>query len=158
MSAQGSRETMATTARTIRYQGAILGEDGRILLIQQCEHATGRTYWLIPGGRREANESEEECVRREMREETNLDVIVEDLLLDEPGSPGGMYERQKTYRCRSGAGVAQPGYEPEPEFSANYTFTAVGWWDLYDEGTWDALILNDPITTDMLRRVRAALG
>jgi 8-oxo-dGTP diphosphatase len=145
-------------ARTIRYQGAILREDGCILLIQQHEHASGRVYWLIPGGGREAGESEEECVQREMHEETNLDVVVERLLLDEPAHPGSLYARRKTYLCRPLGGVAQPGYEPEPEFASAYSFTAVGWWDLHDEDTWDALILNDPITPGLLRRIRAALG
>ena len=148
---------MASMERTIRYQGAILGEDGRILLIQQHEHASGRIYWLIPGGRREEGESEEECVRREMYEETNLHVVVERLLLDEPGHPGASHQRAKTYVCRPLGGVAQPGYEPEPEFASAYSFTAVGWWDLRDEGTWDTLILNDPITAGILRQIRAAL-
>lgn len=149
---------MAITARTIRYQGAILRQDGCILLIQQHEYASGRTFWLIPGGGRELGESEEDCVRREMREETNLDVAVERLLLDEPRIPGGTYERSKTYICRPLGGVAQPGYEPEPEFAALGAFTAVGWWDLHNEDTWDTLIREDPITSGLLRRIRAALG
>ncbi len=66
--------------RDIRYQGAILRDD-LILLIKHREHATGHSYWLLPGGGREDKESEENCIRREMREETHLSVKVERLLL-----------------------------------------------------------------------------
>ena len=51
-------------------------------------HSTGRAYWVIPGGGIEGSESEEECVIREMKEETNLDVTIDRLVFDEPGHPG----------------------------------------------------------------------
>src|SRR5947209_6684246 len=110
--------------RTVRYQGAIVHEH-RLLLIQQREHASGRSYWLVPGGGQEEGESEEECVAREMREETGLEVEVMRLLLDEPDPGIGMYQRRKTYLCRVVSGEAAPGYEPEPEFATDYTFVAV---------------------------------
>ncbi len=142
--------------RIVRYQGAIIADDGKILLIQHREHGTGRAYWLLPGGGREDDESEAECVRREMQEETTLDVIVERLLLDEAAIPGGIYQRLKTFLCRPVAGTAAPGYEPEPE-AAEYAIVAVGWWDLYDESTWHLSIIADPITSTVLRRIRTAL-
>ena len=69
--------------RITRYQGAII-RDHHILLIQQTEHASGRSYWLLPGGGIEPDETEEDCVQREMWEETGLHVHVQCLLLDEP--------------------------------------------------------------------------
>ena len=50
-----------------RYQGAII-KDHHILLIKQTEHASGRSYWLIPGGGIEPGETEEVCVQREVLE------------------------------------------------------------------------------------------
>jgi hypothetical protein len=47
--------------RSVRYQGAIILSD-HILLVQHSEHASGRIYWLLPGGGREEGESEEACV------------------------------------------------------------------------------------------------
>ena len=63
--------------KTIRYQGAIL-RDAHILLVLHREHMGGRSYWLLPGGGREDCETEVECVIREMKEETGLDVKVAD--------------------------------------------------------------------------------
>ena len=71
-------------ARHTRYQGFIV-ENDHVLLIQHREHATGRGYWVIPGGGLDGAETEEECVIREVREETNLEVEIVSLLFDEPG-------------------------------------------------------------------------
>ncbi len=143
--------------RTIRYQGAII-RDHHILLIKQTEHAAGRSYWLLPGGGIEPDESEERCVQREMQEETCLHVHVEYLLLDEPSSPGGSYQRRKTYVCHILDGEARPGYEPEPEVAAAYAITEVGWFDLRQPETWDAQIVPDSFTYPLLQRIQAALG
>jgi 8-oxo-dGTP pyrophosphatase MutT (NUDIX family) len=45
--------------RDIRYQAAII-HNRQILLIQHREHASGRSYWLLPGGGREADETPEQ--------------------------------------------------------------------------------------------------
>jgi 8-oxo-dGTP pyrophosphatase MutT (NUDIX family) len=143
--------------RTIRYQGAIL-RDHSILLIKHRHHDDGREIWVIPGGGQEPGETEEECVQREMQEETHLQVWVERLLLDEPAYPGGIYKRRKTYLCTPIGGRAQPGYEPEPDAAQAYAITEVAWFDLQDETSWDPLAVRDPITYPQLLRIRAALG
>ena len=145
--------------RTTRYQAAIL-RGHQILLIKHRHHADGRTYWLLPGGGIEAGETEIECISREVREETNLEVTVESLLLDElaPHEEKGLYQRFKTYLCRPMTGQAAPGYEPELEAAALYAIVEVGWFNLQDETTWNELILNDPITSSGLRRIRKALS
>jgi ADP-ribose pyrophosphatase YjhB (NUDIX family) len=143
--------------RVIRYQGAIVRDD-QILLIKHTEHKNGRGYWLVPGGGREAGESEEACVQREMLEETCLHIRVERLLLDEPGEPGGVYQRMKTYLCRVVAGEARPGYEPELAAAAEYGITDVAWLDLRRTTTWPAAIVTDSITYPLLQRIRAVLG
>lgn len=143
--------------RGTRVQGAIV-RNHHILLIQNRAKITGRTYWLLPGGGIDGDETEEECVIREMKEETNLDVRVERLILDEPVHPAGLYERQKTYLCRPIAGVAKPGYEPEPEAAAEYSITAVQWLDLQDDRGWDESIRQDPFTFPQLERLREVLG
>jgi 8-oxo-dGTP diphosphatase len=68
--------------RTIHYQGAII-RDGYILLVKQRAES-GYEWWNVPGGGREANETEEQWIVREVKEETNLDVKVVCLLIDGP--------------------------------------------------------------------------
>jgi 8-oxo-dGTP diphosphatase len=144
-------------SRITRYQGAII-DDHNILLIKHREHATGRGYWLIPGGGREAIESEEACVVREMKEETQLDVRVERLIIDEPShTDDGVYKRYKTYLCRPIGGAAAPGYEPEEEAAAFYSISEVRWFDLRDESTWGDLLRQDPFTYPLLQRLRRVL-
>ena len=144
-------------SRTIRYQGAVIRGE-HILLIKHREHASGREYWVVPGGGREAGETETECVQREVEEETNLTVTVKTLLLDEPRWTDVRYERFKTYLCEPVRGVASPGREPEPEARQVYAITAVGWVDLRDETTWAPEVMADAFTYPLLQRIRAALG
>lgn len=61
--------------REVAAVGAIAIEDGRILLIKRG-HAPSVGLWSLPGGRVEAGETDAEAVRREMAEETGLDVEV----------------------------------------------------------------------------------
>ena len=146
----------ASTKEVIRYQGAIL-RDGQILLIKHREHSNGRSYWVIPGGRREGNETEEDCVKREMLEETSLEISVERILLDEAGDPNGNGRRRKTYLCRVVNGEAQPGFEPEEDASNMYAISQVGWFDLRDPSGWEALLTADPFTYPLLVKIQAAL-
>ncbi len=60
--------------------GAVVVDDeGRVLLVRRANEPS-RGLWSIPGGRVEPGESARECARREVREETGLDVEVGELL------------------------------------------------------------------------------
>jgi len=144
-------------SRHTRYQGLVIRDD-HVLLIRHQEFATGRGYWVIPGGGREPEETEQECVIREVHEETNLEVMVERLLFDEPGHPDGGYKRRKTYLCRPVSGQASPGYEPEFEAAENYSIVEVRWFDLRNEREWGSDLIQDPFTYPQLVRVRQELG
>lgn len=143
--------------RDVRYQAAII-HNQQILLIQHREHASGRSYWLLPGGGREGGETPEECVVREVGEETHLTITVERLLLDDPAPPGDVYTRFCTYLCRPSTITASPGVEPEPEAAALYAITATSWHPLDGEATWNPDVASDPLTAPLLRRIRAAIG
>jgi Ser/Thr protein kinase RdoA (MazF antagonist) len=138
----------------IRYQGAII-QDGKILVVQHRNHEDGRSYWLLPGGGRELGETEEECLRRELREETGLEVQIERLLLAQ--SPAQAHSPRRTYWCTPIAGEAAPGYEPEPEVAAIYAIAAVRWLDLADEASWGEEIISDPYTYAELKAIREIL-
>lgn len=143
--------------RIIRYQAAIIQND-HLLLLKARDFSDGKIFWVIPGGGREAGETEADCICREVLEETHLQVKVERLLLDEPSIPGDMYQRLKTYLCQVVEGEARPGIEPETDTVEQSAIMAVGWFDLRQPTTWDPLALNDPFTYPLLQRLRLALG
>lgn len=143
--------------RIIRYQGAIVRDD-HILLIRYLRHDNDQTYWLFPGGGIEAGETEEECVQREMHEETNLRVSVGRLLLNLEAESGQFYPRRKTFLCSVVSGVAAPGYEPEETVPPGYGIVEVRWFDLRDERRWPLIVREDSITYPQLRAVQQALG
>jgi 8-oxo-dGTP pyrophosphatase MutT (NUDIX family) len=142
--------------REIRYQAAIVHE-GQILLIQHREHAGGPSYWLLPGGGREGDETPEQCLLREVQEETGLTITVQRLLLDDPAPDRNVYQRFHTYLCWPSTLEASPGIEPEPEAAAVYSITATGWFPLDDETKWDPDIAEDSLTAPLLRRIRDVL-
>jgi 8-oxo-dGTP diphosphatase len=144
-------------SRHTRYQGLII-KDHQILLIMHREHASGRAYWVIPGGGLEPDETEQECVIREMIEETNLDVAIERLLFDEPILAGKGYAWRKSYLCHPVSGIAAPGFEPEQEAANRYAITEVSWFNLLDESDWPDELYADPFTYPQLVRLREELG
>ena len=66
-------------ARPVVGVGAVLIEDGRVLLIRRGKQPL-RGRWSLPGGTVEAGETLEQALEREMREETSLDVRVGPLI------------------------------------------------------------------------------
>ncbi|MDP6501465.1 MAG: NUDIX domain-containing protein [Dehalococcoidales bacterium] len=143
--------------RDIRYQGAII-RDHQILLIKHRENEGGRSYWILPRGGIEPGKTEEDCVIREMKEETNLDVRVVSLLLNEPNPSKRIYRSRKTYLCAPDIGEANPGIESEPEHASWYSIAEVKWFDLRDEFGWDAELIASPLSYGQLQRVRDKLG
>jgi 8-oxo-dGTP diphosphatase len=144
--------------RRVRYQAAIMREDA-ILLLRAIDHiGDGKEFWLLPGGGILPGETDEACVRREVREETALEVAVERLLFEAPAPAGDVYSFGRTYLCRPLAGEAAPGWEPEVDTPERRTIQAVDWFDLRDPAGWPALIREDAITFPLLQAVRAALG
>jgi ADP-ribose pyrophosphatase YjhB (NUDIX family) len=144
-------------SREIRYQGAIIKDD-HILLIMHHALKTDEAYWVVPGGGILEGETEEECVIREMKEETHLEVEVVRLLLDEPSPSEGAYRWNKTYLCQPVGGEAKPGYEPEPEAASEYAISQIKWFDLRDPTQWESKLAEDPFTYPTLQKIRQVLG
>ena len=143
--------------RHTRYEGVIV-QDDKILLIRHLHHDSGRTYWLFPGGGKETGETEEDCLRREMMEETNLVVQLDRLLLDQDTEPDAEYVRRKMFLCHPQSGTASPGYEPELEAAAEYAIAEVRWFDLREPAQWDPLLVSDELTYPLVLQVRHELG
>ncbi|MDQ7826275.1 MAG: NUDIX hydrolase [Candidatus Eremiobacteraeota bacterium] len=68
--------------------GVIILSGSKVLLIEHQKE--GRTYWLIPGGGLRYGEEIDDCARREIKEETNLDIEMgKFLFLSESIAPDG---------------------------------------------------------------------
>ncbi len=68
----------ATAVPRLRVAPVIVRDDA-ILLVRHLKQ--GRTYWLLPGGGVEYGESLAEALVREVKEETNLDILIGHLIL-----------------------------------------------------------------------------
>jgi ADP-ribose pyrophosphatase YjhB (NUDIX family) len=66
-------------ARPVLGAAAVVVHDGRVLLIRRG-HAPDAGQWSIPGGGVELGEPIAAALRREIREETGLDVVVGEFL------------------------------------------------------------------------------
>lgn len=62
--------------KLIRVTCAIILFDERILAVQRSESMSLPLKWEFPGGKIEPNESEEECIKREIREEISIEIDI----------------------------------------------------------------------------------
>ncbi len=60
--------------RMIQVAVAVLCKENKILACQRKQGSRYGLQWEFPGGKLEANESGEDCVRRELQEELNISV------------------------------------------------------------------------------------
>lgn len=128
-----------------------------VLLLRVRDPFSGTTFWLPPGGGREGSEGEEDCVRREVHEETGLAVEVGLLLWEQTLTGDVMYQRTKTYLCRLVDGTASPGREPEFQPEEHHIIERVEWFALDRPETWGPEITDDALTSGFLARLRAEL-
>ena len=73
--------------------GALVRDDAGRLLVVRRARPPGAGLWSVPGGKVEPGEREEDAVRREVLEETGLDVAVGRLVgrVERPGLAGAVY-------------------------------------------------------------------
>ncbi len=90
----------------------ILIEDGMITLIKRTRD--GKTFYVFPGGGVEERETEEQALKREMKEELGLDVLVKDLIVKQNfGKPKSKECMNFFYICEKRGGKLGTGKGPE---------------------------------------------
>lgn len=69
--------------KDIYVVGAIIQSNGKILCAQRSHAMTLSDLWEFPGGKIESGETHQEALKREIKEELNLDIKVYDQLFEE---------------------------------------------------------------------------
>lgn len=123
--------------------GAVVHDDGGRLLLVRRAHAPAAGRWSVPGGRVEAGETDTDAVRREVREETGLDVVVGVLLgtVQRPGPDRVTYDI-RDYACAVIGGILLAGDDAaDAVFVSRVELAALDAVDGIVDGLLDALEL-----------------
>jgi 8-oxo-dGTP diphosphatase len=70
------------TRNVTNVTAAIIRQDDKILICQRAEGDSCSGLWEFPGGKLEENETLEECLIRECREELGLKLKIKDVYLE----------------------------------------------------------------------------
>ena len=70
-----------TGRKTVNVAAAVIVKDGRVFATQRG-YGPYKDWWEFPGGKIESDETPEEALRREIREELDTEIRVEELLDD----------------------------------------------------------------------------
>ncbi len=92
----------------IEVSAGLVFRNGFLLITQRRaqDHLGG--LWEFPGGKRETDETDEECLRRELREELGIEVGVKELIESIQHDYPGKSVRLKFFRCILLAGEPSP--------------------------------------------------
>jgi mutator protein MutT len=113
----------------IEVAAAVVFRDGKLLVTQRYPNAHLGGLWEFPGGKREAHETFQQCVVRELREELGIEVEVGHLLDSLTQEYPEKTVHLKFYHCRwrqnepCALGCAAFQWITSPELQ-NYAFPA----------------------------------
>jgi mutator protein MutT len=70
------------TIQQIHVSAALIFRDGKLLITQRLANSHLGGLWEFPGGKREAHETFEACLVREIREELGIEISVGELFAE----------------------------------------------------------------------------
>jgi mutator protein MutT len=83
----------------IEVAAGLVFRDGKLLISQRKENTHLAGLWEFPGGKRELNETFEQCLIRELREELGIEVTVGELIESLTHSYSEKTVHLKFFRC-----------------------------------------------------------
>ena len=94
--------------KTIEVSAGLIFRDGKLLITQRHADAHLGGLWEFPGGKREADETFEQCLVRELREELGVEVSVGELVEELTHDYAEKSVRLKFFVCKLLSGEPQP--------------------------------------------------
>jgi len=93
-------------------KGVVVRDDGRVLIIKKSatERVNPNTF-DIPGGGMELGETPQECLHREIQEETGLDVLIQKPIRAWTFTKGDMQVVGITFLCKQLSGEVRLSHE-----------------------------------------------
>ncbi|MGH4137595.1 NUDIX hydrolase [Clostridium sp.] len=133
--------------RIVRCQ-AVIFKDNRILVLRQYNYKRQEEYWMLPGGNLEDGETYEEAIKRELKEETNLEVEIKGIIFDEPSNGMDEYQRYITFLCVPITGSVESVGSETVSFRK---ILELVWVSLSDEKHWNDYMLKKQFYPSMNR-------
>lgn len=96
------------TGQGIEVAAGLIFRSGQLLITQRHADAHLGGLWEFPGGKREPGETFQQCLRRELREELGVEVIVGELFESVTHAYGDKTVHLKFFRCELSVGEPQP--------------------------------------------------
>ena len=94
--------------KRIEVSAALIFHNGKLLITQRHAKAHLGGLWEFPGGKRESNETFDQCLVREIREELGVEISVSGLFEEISHDYPEKSVRLKFFLCQLRSGEPQP--------------------------------------------------
>ncbi|HEY4417078.1 MAG TPA: 8-oxo-dGTP diphosphatase MutT [Verrucomicrobiae bacterium] len=108
MKLDDSGANSVSTKNDLEVSAALIFHGGKLLITQRHAKSHLGGLWEFPGGKREAGETFEQCLVREIREELGVEILVGELFEDIRHDYPEKSVHLKFFLCRLLAGEPQP--------------------------------------------------
>jgi len=100
--------SLTSSKNTVEVSAALIFRRGTLLITQRHPNAHQGGLWEFPGGKREAGETFEQCLFREIREELGVEITVGDLFEEVTHAYPEKTVLLKFFICQLGSGEPKP--------------------------------------------------
>jgi len=103
-----NRKSSIINRKSIEVSAALIFRDGKLIITQRHAKSHLGGLWEFPGGKREPEETFEQCLVREIREELGLEISVGELFEEVAHDYPEKSVRLKFFICKILSGQPQP--------------------------------------------------